>query len=1139
MNIRNRNLHGDVTQGHYGRPESAIRWGLVMALTCALLLAWMASGAGSGVPTASAASLEIVSVTLSPPIGGVPWTDPDDDGFSTDGTQATVPPGGLINVSIKENNGTWKATEWVFARSDGTGSGTFECVELPTPFIGNKDLNPRPANFTITAPNGPNALGSYDLTIIVHPNANCQGTNVDSFTLLGAFGVYNPLAAADTYIVAEDTVLDVLAVDGVLFNDTDATNQPLTAVLETGPANGDLTLNTLNADGSFTYTPDAGFEGVDSFTYKANNGTSDSNIATVSITVVGVNDAPVAGNDVASTGEDIPLFGYDLLINDTDTDGTLDPDSVVLDLIGVLGAVTDNGGGTIDYYPPADYYGTDTFAYTVKDDDGATSNSATVTITINALNDTPLAEPDPNSTMEDTLVSSSVSVLDNDALGDLPTTVTSYDLFSVQGGTVFMDPDGNYTYTPATNFNGTDTFEYTIKDLDLEPSTATVTIAVTAVNDAPVITSTPVTIATEDAPYTYNLAATDPDVGDALTFSLDVFPIGMTIEPISGLIFWTPTNAQVSPPTHSVTVRVTDDAAVPTFATQSFTIAVAAAADDDNDGVSNDLDLCPNTPAGEPVDADGCSASQLDDDNDGVSNDLDLCPNTPAGEPVDADGCSASQLDGENDAPAITSTAVTTATDGVPYSYDVAANDPNLGDTLTFSLDLAPASMTINVGSGLISWTPTNAQVSPPTHSVTVRVTDLALASAAQSFTITVNPLNDVPVARDDVYSTDEDTPVTVDVLVNDDLGNEPDMVSFDATSVKGGTVTDNGDGTFTYAPDPNFNGSDAFTYTITDFDGEFSTATVAINVTAAITTLPSSNTSPSSSSSDDDDDDNYYPVADEPENDVEPATGSDPVEPASTPASDTTTIDTTTIDTTTIDTTAPETTITVSPAGFSSDAMPGFEFTSSESGSTFECRLDGGAFAACDTPLTYSAGVTDGSHTFEVRATDSLGNTDATPASYSWTIDATAPDTIITVKPTDPSNDAVPGFEFSSTEPDGGFECSLDGAAFAACSSPWTYFAGVSDGSHTFEVRATDSLGNTDATPASYTWTIDTKAPVTSTPTAVPSLTTAIGGGGSPEDGGSGVNPGLIGGLALGVLALLAFLILLAKRRRRQEDEA
>ena len=608
---------------------------------------------------------------------------------------------------------------------------------------------------------------------------------------------------------------------------------------------------------------------------------------------------------------------------------------------------------------------------------------------------------------------------------------------------------------------------------------------------------------------------------------------------------------------------------------------------------------------------------------------------------------------------AITGSGFTvTATAGlINGQASVTVNDPD--PPVLTTIVVTPDSATVNVGDtqqftaqGLdqfgnsigssITWDATGGTIDDTglytagaiAGSFTVTATDGFLDS--NIVTITVSALNDVPVARDDVYSTDEDTPVTVDVLVNDDLGNEPNMVSFDATSVKGGTVTDNGDGTFTYAPATSFNGSDAFTYTITDFDGEFSTATVTINVTAVITTLPSSNTSPSSSSSDDDDDDdddNYYPVADEPENDVEPATGSDPVEPASTPASDTTTIDTTTIDTTTIDTTtidtttidttAPETTITVSPAGFSSDAMPGFEFTSSESGSTFECRLDGGAFAACTSPWTYFAGVTDGSHTFEVRATDSLGNTDATPASYAWTIDATAPDTSITVKPADPSNDAVPGFEFASTEPDGGFECSLDGAAFAACSSPWTYFAGmtdgshtfevratdslgntdatpasyawtidatapdtiitvkptdpssddtpsfeftsteagstfecsldgaafaacdtpltysegVTDGSHTFEVRATDSLGNTDATPASYTWTIDTKSPVA--PTAVPSFTTAIGGGGSPEDGGSGVNPALIGGLALGVLALLAFLILLAKRRRRQEDEA
>ena len=236
-----------------------------------------------------------------------------------------------------------------------------------------------------------------------------------------------------------------------------------------------------------------------------------------------------------------------------------------------------------------------------------------------------------------------------------------------------------------------------------------------------------------------------------------------------------------------------------------------------------------------------------------------------------------------------------------------------------------------------------------------------------------------------------------------------------------------------------------------------------------------------------------------------------------------------------TSDTTAPDTTIVVGPTNPSNDATPSFKFASTEPDSTFDCSLDGAAFATCDSPLINSGPVADGSHTFEVRASDSLGNTDASPASYNWTSDATAPDTMITVRPANPSNDATPDFEFASTEPDSTFECSLDGAAFAACDSPLTY-AAVADASHTFEVRATDSLGNTDPTPASRTWTIDTTGRIT----PEPSSTTAIGGGGSPEDNGSGVNLGLIAGLSLAALALLALpLLLLAKRRRRQEQQA
>ncbi|PYR58664.1 MAG: hypothetical protein DMF91_16680, partial [Acidobacteria bacterium] len=102
-----------------------------------------------------------------------------------------------------------------------------------------------------------------------------------------------PVAVSDSYAGTEDTALTVAA-PGVLANDTDVESDPLTAILVSGPAHGTL---TLNANGSFTYTPAANYNGSDSFTYQANDGTANSNVATVTITVNGVNDAPVAGND--------------------------------------------------------------------------------------------------------------------------------------------------------------------------------------------------------------------------------------------------------------------------------------------------------------------------------------------------------------------------------------------------------------------------------------------------------------------------------------------------------------------------------------------------------------------------------------------------------------------------------------------------------------------------------------------------------------------------------------------------------------------------------------------------------------------------------------------------------------------------
>lgn len=170
-------------------------------------------------------------------------------------------------------------------------------------------------------------------------------------------------------------------------------------------------------------------------------------------------------------------------------------------------------------------------------------------------------------------------------------------------------------------------------------------------------------------------------------------------------------------------------------------------------------------------------------------------------------------------------------------------------------------------------------------------------------------------------------------------------------------------------------------------------------------------------------------------------------------------------------DTTPPETTITAGPSGATSASTASFTFTSSETPSTFECRLDGGPFSACTSPKEY-VGLAPGPHTFDVRAKDGAGNLDQTPASRTWTMDATAPETTITDGPTGTVSASTATFDFTSSEQGSTFECRLDGGSFAPCTPPFSR-SGLGAGSHTFEVRATDAAGNADRTPARRTWTI------------------------------------------------------------------
>ena len=177
-----------------------------------------------------------------------------------------------------------------------------------------------------------------------------------------------------------------------------------------------------------------------------------------------------------------------------------------------------------------------------------------------------------------------------------------------------------------------------------------------------------------------------------------------------------------------------------------------------------------------------------------------------------------------------------------------------------------------------------------------------------------------------------------------------------------------------------------------------------------------------------------------------------------------------------------PDTTITSQPANPTSSTSAQFSFTSTSTSATFACSLDAAAFADCNSPVSYP-GLSDGGHTFQVRAADQNGP-DPTAASYSWTVDTTTPagdttppETTITSGPSAMSTSTSASFALASTEANSTFQCSLDGSPRVACTSPQTY-TGLSIGSHTFSVWATDAAGNTDATAATQAWSVSPSDP-------------------------------------------------------------
>jgi VCBS repeat-containing protein len=302
-----------------------------------------------------------------------------------------------------------------------------------------------------------------------------------------------PVAVGDAVTVAEDSTATVIQ---VLTNDTDVDGGPKTITAVTQPGHGVVTVTGTTA----SYTPAANFNGTDTFGYTLNGGST----STVTVTVTAADDAPVAVGDTVTVVEDSAATVIPVLANDTDVDG--DPKTITAATQPGHGAVTFTDTA-VSYTPAANFFGTETFGYTLNG-----GSTATVTVIVTAVDDVPVAADDAVTVAEDS-TATVIEVLTNDTDVDGgPKAITAvtqpgHGAVTVTGTTL--------SYTPATNFYGTDTFGYTLNG----GSTATVTVTVTAVNDGdPVIESV------TSAPQTGNtwvvsVATSDVD-GEPLTVAV-------------------------------------------------------------------------------------------------------------------------------------------------------------------------------------------------------------------------------------------------------------------------------------------------------------------------------------------------------------------------------------------------------------------------------------------------------------------------------------------------------------------------------------------------------------------------------------------------------------------------------------------
>jgi VCBS repeat-containing protein len=627
---------------------------------------------------------------------------------------------------------------------------------------------------------------------------------------------------------------------------TDIEDDDLEYTIITNGTLGSVEITDINT-GAYKYTPYENQYGEDTFTYKVNDGEYDSNIATITITIEGVNDAPVALGESISTDEDEAITG-NLVASDIDS-SNLTYYVVNNTESGTLTLNSDTGEYT--YTPYSNTNGTDRFTFKVYDG-YLYSNIVMQSITINAVNDAPTAYSEALDLYENNTLNGVLKANDIEN-NSLTYTIVS----SVSHGTLEIDEedDTKYTYTPTTNYVGEDSFTFKANDGITDSAIATVTIDVKNTNYVPTIEAPETYTTSEDTTLTSNFSADDLD-GDELTYSIVSSTIHGSIaltNTTTGAFTYTPASNYSG--TDMVTIKVSDGSLFSNIEIRNITVTeendapVAydqfletsyntglsgqlVAYDQEGDSLTYSSTMTTSSKGGTvSVNLDGTftytpaidysgSDSFTFSANDGLadSNVATITLDVHGGSGDDDSGISGlvdmtMEQDTEEDVD-FTVTGFTGTVTLTAYS----SNDYLLGDEITESY---------TDGTGTITLDPKDYKCGKTV--ITVVGSGSEGGADTDSFILTVTRVNYAPTANDKTLDIDENTVLNEFVLGTDLNGDS--MTYAKVTGPSHGTLVFGSNGIFTYTPNENYYGTDTFTYSATDGEATSAEGTVTINI--------------------------------------------------------------------------------------------------------------------------------------------------------------------------------------------------------------------------------------------------------------------------------------------------------------------